>query len=131
MSAAAGRGESDGMAPKPTTNRPTQAPRPDQSYERADPNGEAGMGDLDKDQHTPTDRDDAHEHAAAQKPDGTPLKTDSTENLGRPSKPVVPEERIEGDMTTEEPLGWDQAPQDIKNPTQKRHPRTEGKGGVV
>jgi hypothetical protein len=33
-------------------------------------------------------------------------------------------------MKDEEPLGWDQAPTDIQDPTKQRHPRTEGKGGV-
>jgi hypothetical protein len=33
-------------------------------------------------------------------------------------------------MKDEEPLGWDQAPQDIHDPTKQRHPRREGKGGV-
>jgi hypothetical protein len=33
-------------------------------------------------------------------------------------------------MKDEEPLGWDQAPTDIKDPRQQRHPRTEGKGGT-
>ena len=33
-------------------------------------------------------------------------------------------------MKEEEPMGWDQAPTDIQDPSQKRHPRTEGKGGV-
>jgi hypothetical protein len=33
-------------------------------------------------------------------------------------------------MFDEEPTGWDQAPNDIKDPEKKRHPRTEGKGGT-
>jgi hypothetical protein len=32
-------------------------------------------------------------------------------------------------MKTEEPDGWDQAPTDIKDPRQKRHPRPDGVGG--
>jgi hypothetical protein len=33
-------------------------------------------------------------------------------------------------MKDEEPDGWDQAPTDIHDPKQKRHPRQEGKGGT-
>ena len=34
-------------------------------------------------------------------------------------------------MHTEEPTGWDQAPQSIDNPRQKRHPRPDGVGGIT
>jgi hypothetical protein len=34
-------------------------------------------------------------------------------------------------MKDEEPLGWDQAPTDIHDNRQQRHPRREGKGGVA
>ena len=47
------------------------------------------------------------------------------------SKPLMDEKEIAGSMKTEEPLGWDQAPQDIKNPEHKRHPRPDGVGGIV
>jgi hypothetical protein len=53
-------------------------------------------------------------------------KTDSTQ-----TKPLVDEKQIDGSMHTEEPLGWDQAPKDIKDPLHKRHPRPDGKGGIV
>jgi hypothetical protein len=33
-------------------------------------------------------------------------------------------------MFDEEPAGWDQAPTDIQDPRQQRHPRTGGKGGT-
>lgn len=61
------------------------APKPHHAYERADPEAEAGMGDLDKDQHTPVDREDSHQNAAMTRPDGKPLKSDCDENLGRPA----------------------------------------------
>ena len=44
--------------------------------------------------------------------------------------PVTPPEKIEGSMHTEEPTGWDQAPQAISDPRQKRHPRPDGIGGL-
>lgn len=51
--------------------------------------------------------------------------TDSTT-----SPPLVNENEIAGSMHTEEPTGWDQAPQAIDNPRQKRHPRPDGVGGI-
>jgi hypothetical protein len=48
--------------------RPSEEPKPDQSYERADPNAEPGMGDLDKDKHTPTTRPDRHADASVSRP---------------------------------------------------------------
>lgn len=122
------------MTNPPSQNRPVDpndAPKPHHAYERAEPEAEAGMGDLDKDEHTPCDRtDDRQSSAGAYQPDGTRLKTDCDGNLGRPDQPVARQEEIEGDMTTEEPLGWDQAPQSIPDPEQKRHPRPDGVGGV-
>jgi hypothetical protein len=59
------------------------------------------------------------------------------ENIARPGQtrsrigqPLVPEDKIDGDMHSEEPLGWDQAPTDIHDPRDKRHPRAEGAGGA-
>lgn len=54
-------------------------------------------------------------------------------NVGEDSTqtgPITPPEKIEGSMHTEEPTGWDLAPQDIKDPQQKRHPRPDGEGGI-
>jgi hypothetical protein len=45
-------------------------------------------------------------------------------------KGLVDEREIEGTMHDEEPLGWDQTPQDIKDVEQKRHPRPDGAGGL-
>jgi hypothetical protein len=36
---------------------------------------------------------------------------------------------IEGNMKTEEPTGWDQAPQEAQKPENKRHSRPDGVGG--
>ena len=43
---------------------------------------------------------------------------------------MPPPHPVDHSMHDEEPDGWDQAPTDIKNPRDKRHPRTEGKGGT-
>jgi hypothetical protein len=45
------------------------------------------------------------------------------------SGPLRSGSKIAGDMKTEEPDGWDQAPTDIKDPRQQRHPRPDGLGG--
>jgi hypothetical protein len=42
----------------------------------------------------------------------------------------VDESEIEGSMKTEEPTGWDLAPQAIEDPRQKRHPRPDGVGAL-
>ena len=60
---------------------------------------------------------------------GPPAQSSATDSTQSP--PLVDERKIAGSMHTEEPDGWDQAPQDIHNPRQKRHPRPDGKGGVV
>ncbi|HEY0007727.1 MAG TPA: hypothetical protein VGB55_03300 [Tepidisphaeraceae bacterium] len=45
-------------------------------------------------------------------------------------QPLTPQSEIKGSMKTEEPLGWDQAPKDIHDPRQQRHPRPDGVGGI-
>ena len=59
------------------------------------------------------------------KPD---VKGPATSDADRPA-PLPAGGVIAGDMKTEEPQGWDQAPMDIKDPRQKRHPRPDGVGG--
>lgn len=48
---------------------------------------------------------------------------------GKRTTPLPAGGKIEGDMHTEEPNGWDQAPQDITDPEKKRHPRVDKVGG--
>lgn len=69
-----------------TSKQPIRAPRPDQSYERADPAGESQTGELDGEPQPPSPRDDAHAHAADHHPDGRPLRNDDEENLHRPRR---------------------------------------------
>lgn len=59
-----------------------------------------------------------------------PPKTQTGSNDSTTEKPLVDESEISGSMHTEEPTGWDQAPQAISNPRHKRHPRPDGKGGI-
>ncbi|HEX8323594.1 MAG TPA: hypothetical protein VF595_06730 [Tepidisphaeraceae bacterium] len=59
-----------------------------------------------------------------------PPKNQTGSNDSTSEPPLVDESEIEGSMHTEEPTGWDQAPQAIDNPRQKRHPRPDGVGGI-
>lgn len=43
--------------------------------------------------------------------------------------PLPPGGAIKGDMNSEEKQGWDQAPTDIHDPQQQRHPRPDNVGG--
>jgi hypothetical protein len=106
---------------------PQQAPDPSHSYERSHPGREAGMGRLDSDKAVPSDAPDQHRDAAAnpQDPSRHVSAQDAVNQRGGPA-PVQPDHS----MLDEEPDGWDQAPTDIHDPQQKRHPRKEGKGGT-
>lgn len=110
-----------------TPANPEQVQDPASSYERAKPEDEAGMGRLTNNDATPTDRPDRMGQAV--------------DNKHSPERQVNAQDR-EGDassdakvqpdhsMHEDEPRGWDLAPTSIPDPEQKRHPRTEGKGGV-
>jgi hypothetical protein len=111
----------------PDQSHPTskqQAPDPARTYERAKPEAEAGMGRLDNNKATPTDDPDRAQDAVdnAQEPKGVAAE----EVVNQRSTGHEPDHS----MLEEEPMDADQAPQDIHDPRQKRHPRTEGKGGL-
>jgi hypothetical protein len=57
---------------------------------------------------------------------------DTTQRTQQPTnvRPGEAPEQPDHSMHDEEPMGWDRAPQDIRDPQQKRHPRKEGKGGL-
>jgi hypothetical protein len=61
--------------------------------------------------------------AATTKPSSQPQKSDVRKT------PLPAGGTIEGDMKTEEPTGWDQAPQGATAPRNKRQPRPDGVGG--
>lgn len=116
------------MAEQMRPASPEQAPDPSQNYERADPGRETGMGRLANDKATPPPKTaDKSEEAAHNMQDGTRQLNaqDAVSQRGGPAP-----EQPEHSMHDEEPLGADQAPTDIHDPRQKRHPRTEGKGGT-
>jgi hypothetical protein len=115
------------MAEQMRPASPRQAPDPSHSYERSHPGREAGMGRLDNNKAVPTDSPDQQNDAVRNKQD--PARQinaqDAVNQRGGPAP-----EQPDHSMKDEEPLGWDQAPTDIHDPTQQRHPRREGKGGV-
>jgi len=106
---------------------PTAAPDPALNYERADPRNESPAGTLDRPAASPVQRPDRMEQVVPQRQDASRHMANADE---APGKPLVPEDQIEGDMTTEEPQGWDQVPTDIHDPKHQRHPRPDGLGAV-
>jgi hypothetical protein len=106
---------------------PQQAPDPSNNYERAHPENEAGMGRMDNNKAVPEDSPDRQQQAVKNKQDPTRQANaqDSVNPRGEPTQ-----EQPDHSMHEEEPDGWDQAPTDIHDNRQKRHPRTEGRGGT-
>ena len=110
---------------RPASNE--QAPDPSNNYERSHPEREAGMGRLENNNATPQQQPSGTRAAVPnkQKPD----RQINAEDTNQPEQQPLPNQP-DHSMKDEEPTGWDQAPQDIQDPRQKRHPRTEGKGGT-
>jgi hypothetical protein len=111
---------------------PQQAPDPANNYERAHPENEAGMGRLDNNKAVPEASPDRQEQAVTNKQDPRrQINAQDTINPRgeAPQEPPAPEQP-DHSMHEEEPDGWDQAPTDISDNRQKRHPRTEGRGGT-
>ena len=112
-----------------------KAPDPSHNYERSHPSREGGMNSP-VGQATPTDAPDRSGTTVANDPARQINAEDSTqkrEHSVTPSpagSPAAAPQQPDHSMFEEEPTGWDQAPQNIKDPQQKRHPRTEGKGGT-
>jgi hypothetical protein len=100
------------------------APDPANSYERAKPQNESGMGRLDNNKSTPTNTPDQQEESV-----GNRQQSDRQINAQETTGRAAPEQP-DHSMKDEEPDGWDQAPTDIHDNRQKRHPRQEGKGGT-
>ena len=113
------------MAEENRPASPSQAPDPADSYERAHPEHESATGQLGKERTTPSQRPDRQEDAAKNQQDPTrQVNAEDVEDQRAAAK------QPDHSMHDEEPNGWDQAPSDIHDPKQKRHPRTEGRGGT-
>jgi hypothetical protein len=114
---------------------PDKAPDPAHTYERAKPEREAGMGSLDSNADgTPHDSPDRQDQTVPNRQDPSHQLNADDAFAGR-DKPkrdnaAPPAEQPDHSMHDEEPDGWDQAPTDISDNRQKRHPRTEGRGGT-
>src|SRR5687767_13175916 len=113
---------------------PSKAPDPANSYERAHPENEAGQGRLDNNKSTPEASPDRQDQAVPNRQDPSHQINADDAFAGR-DKPKADNaapaaEQPDHSMHDEEPDGWDQAPTDISDNRQKRHPRTEGRGGT-
>ena len=120
------------MAEQMRPASPQQAPDPSNNYERSHPEREAGMGRLDNNKAVPADSPDMGQQAVTNRQDGTRQLNahDAVNQRGGPTAEEHSRPQPDHSMKDEEPLGWDQAPTDIHDPTKQRHPRREGKGGV-
>jgi hypothetical protein len=125
------------MASQNQPASPSQAPDPATNYERAKPENEPGMGSLDSPvgEATPTDQEARPDHGVgnAQDPRRQINAHDDVAAGGGAANPMsrpLPGNEPDHSMHDEEPDGWDQAPMDIHDPRQQRHPRREGKGGT-
>jgi hypothetical protein len=118
-------------------------PDPADSYERSHPEHEAGMGHVDNNANaTPTDEPDLAHKAVPNRQDPSRQINGQDVVDGRATEDPKETERAlrqrstaaakqpDHSMFDEEPDGWDQAPTDIHDPRQKRHPRHEGRGGT-
>ena len=116
------------MAEQMKPASPEQAPDPSNNYERSHPEREAGMGRMGTNPNaTPQKTPDKSEEAVHNRQDPTrQINAHEVTNQDDRPAPAQPDHS----MKEEEPTGWDMAPNDIHDPRQKRHPRTEGKGGT-
>jgi hypothetical protein len=120
---------------------PQHAPDPASQFDRSRPEKESGMGDLNSPigSATPTHQSENLDRSASNAhPGDRQLNAHDdpggTGGAGQPlnqidlSKPAP--KQPDHSMREEEPMGSDDAPTDIKDPRQQRHPRTGGKGGT-
>jgi hypothetical protein len=123
------------MAEQMRPASPQQAPDPSFNYERSHPQRESGQGRLDNNmQATPSPTEDKTGGAVTNRSEPrevTAHEITDARKANHPGEPSGPAANQPGhSMKDEEPTGWDQAPQDIDDNRQKRHPRTDGRGGT-
>ena len=113
-------------------NKAIPEKRPDQSqdavHSKQDPNRTISSEEGVVSQRAQSDPAESERDRAA--PAARPLS--GHRPAGAPNQPghLPPPQPVDHSMHEEEPNGWDQAPTDIHDKEQKRHPRTEGKGGT-
>lgn len=111
----------------PSSNK--DAPDPSNSYERSHPEREGGMGKKNTHQTaTPTPAKDGMSKSVKHSQDGA-HQINGADALNQRGG-AVPDHQPTHSMNDEEPMGSDLAPTDIRDPKNKRHPRTGGKGGT-
>jgi hypothetical protein len=123
------------MAEQMRPSSKENAPDPANSYERTNPGREAGMGRMDAPKSTPADAPDSGKQAVTN--EQNPARQVNAQDAGARGS-VGQQQQVQQhlppqpdhSMKDEEPLGWDQTPTGTQDAEQKRHPRTEGKGGV-
>jgi hypothetical protein len=111
---------------------PAEAPDTARSYERAKPEKESGMGRLDNNKATPERSCEHLEEAVTQRQANRQINAEDVidQRAGRPAQGESLPPQPDHSMNEEEPMGWDQAPLDIRNPRDQRQPKTDGKGGT-
>lgn len=113
------------------------APDPAASYGREKPEAESGQGRLDRDPTDPATKPDQEDAAVINR---QPLRQinaddeldtrDDKRTADHPIETRPGHDQPDHSLFDEEPRGEDLAPTDIHDPRQRRHPRTEGKGGT-
>jgi hypothetical protein len=133
------------MAETRDTSHPVTPPQTERSYERAIPEAEAGMGRLENNESTPTERPDelpgtvrnAHNPNPRDQEEGHQILRnqqrarqtgDSDIAIRKPDEPIMPQP--DHSMHEEEPLGWDQRPQEATPDERRKHPRPDGIGAI-
>ncbi len=111
------------MAEQMRPASPEDAPDPSNNSERSHPERESVMGRLENEKATPQEQPDSEHQAVHNKQEPRQVNDHELGNRAAPEQP-------DHSMKDEEPDGWDQAPTDITEKRQKRHPRTDGKGGT-
>ncbi len=110
------------MAEQMRPASPNDAPDPSNTYERAHPENESGMGRLDNNAATPTPQPNRQEQTVKNRQGSRQIN--AHEDVAEEPQKAEPDHS----MHEEEPL--DEGPVDINDPRNRRHPRTEGKGGT-
>jgi hypothetical protein len=123
------------MAEQMRPASPQHAPDPADAYERSNPDRESGQGRLDNNTRaTPSRHDDKSGEAVINRSTPREVAAHDVTDARKGNDPAAPSagapDQPDHSMKDEEPMGWDQAPQDIDDNRQKRHPRTDGRGGT-
>jgi len=119
------------MATERKEDSDQEVPDPATVYGRERPECESGMGRLTNNRGTPTKRADQIPDAVHFKQGPKQINADDPAAAHHQSDAhMPPPEPVDHSMAEDEPDGWDLAPIEHKPKRDRRHPRTEGKGGT-